>query len=168
MNDAFKRYADTDVLATVDSPDNPGPDPDAIRRAADRIGVSYTPSDRWEDIYFKICLEKVEPNLGVGRPTVFYEYPVQMAALSRVKPGDPRVAERFELYLAGLELANAFSELTDAAVQRRRFEDDDFLTALEFGMPQASGIALGVDRLAMLIAGTDYIEDVLWAPVARN
>ena len=105
-----------------------------------------------------------------------------MAALSRVKPGDKRVAERMELYVCGLELANGFGELTDAAEQRRRFEadmalkqrrygerypiDEDFLAALAHGMPESAGIALGFDRLMMLATGADAIEDVLWAPVA--
>ena len=104
-----------------------------------------------------------------------------MAALSRPKPADPRLAERFELYVCGLELANAFGELTDAAAQRARFEadqarkralygyaypiDEDFLAALEHGMSESAGIALGVDRLVMLSVGAEDIEDVLWAPV---
>jgi lysyl-tRNA synthetase class 2 len=104
-----------------------------------------------------------------------------MAALSRRKPGDPRLAERFELYVCGLELANAFSELTDAQEQRARFLadqakkkslygetypiDEDFLAALEYGMPECAGIALGFDRLVMLCTGAGDIKEVLWAPV---
>ena len=104
-----------------------------------------------------------------------------MAALSRRKPSDPRVAERFEVYICGLELANAFGELTDAAEQRRRFVadqakkralygetypiDEDFLAALDCGLPECAGIALGFDRLVMLLTGAEDIEDVLWAPV---
>jgi lysyl-tRNA synthetase class 2 len=117
----------------------------------------------------------------VPAPTILTDYPISMAALARPSPTDPRVAERFELYVAGLELANAFSELTDAAAQRRRFEtdlarkqalygerypiDEDFLSALGAGFPESAGIALGVDRLVMLACGADHIEDVLWAPV---
>ena len=105
-----------------------------------------------------------------------------MAALARPKPEDPRLAERFEIYVAGLELANGFGELTDAAVQRKRFEadmdlkqqlygerypiDEDFLAALEFGLPMSAGIALGFDRLVMLATGATHIDQVLWAPVA--
>ncbi len=112
---------------------------------------------------------------------VLYDYPVSEAALSRASPADPRFAERFELYVCGVELANAFGELTDPAEQRRRFEeqmaikqrvygeaapiDDDFLDALAH-MPEASGIALGFDRLVMLAAGAERIEQVLWTPVA--
>ena len=110
------------------------------------------------------------------------EYPVVEAALARPSPNDPRVAERFELYACGVELANAFGELTDAAEQRRRFEhemaekariygdsypvDEDFLMALE-EMPQASGAALGFDRLVMLAVGASRIDQVMWAPVAE-
>jgi lysyl-tRNA synthetase class 2 len=127
-------------------------------------------------------VERIEPRLGEGRATVLCEYPTPEAALARPKPGQPKVAERFELYACGVELANAFGELTDAAEQRRRFElemaekarvygeryplDEDFLAALA-QMPPASGAALGFDRLAMLAAGAERIEQVLWAPVAE-
>jgi lysyl-tRNA synthetase class 2 len=140
------------------------------------------PGDRFDDIFFRIFLEHVEPRLGFGVPCILYDYPVSMAALSRPKPDDPRLAERFEVYVCGLELANAFGELTDAAEQRARFAadmdlkemlygerypiDEDFLDALEHGLPECSGIALGLDRLVMLCAGARRIEDVLWAPVA--
>jgi len=106
-----------------------------------------------------------------------------MAALARVKPGDALVAERFELYVCGVELANGYGELTDARTQRQRFEadmalkqrlygeqypvDEDFLAALEYGLPDCSGVALGFDRLAMLACGAAKIEDVLWLPVAE-
>ena len=117
----------------------------------------------------------------MGRPTILGEYPIQMAALARAKPGDPRVAERFELYVCGVELANAFGELTDPAIQRARLQadmeekerlygvrwpvDGDFLAALDHGLPDCAGIALGFDRLAMLASGARHIEDVLWLPV---
>ncbi|HEY5793610.1 MAG TPA: amino acid--tRNA ligase-related protein, partial [Bosea sp. (in: a-proteobacteria)] len=134
------------------------------------------------DIFSRVLSEKVEPHLGRGRATILCEYPISEAALARPKPGDPRVAERFELYACGVELANAFGELTDPAEQSRRFEadmdekariygerypiDEDFLAALA-AMPQASGIALGFDRLVMLCTGARRIEDVLWTPVAE-
>mgnify|MGYP005652625545 FL=1 len=126
-------------------------------------------------------MEKIEPNLGIETPTILYDWPLSMAALARQSPDDERVAERFEIFACGVELANGFGELTDATEQRRRFEaevarkheiagysypiDDDFLDALATGMPEASGIALGFDRLVMLCAGVESIEDVLWAPV---
>lgn len=175
--EAFDRHAGIDILAA-------GDDTDALREEAARIDVWTNENDRWDDVFFRIFLARIEPRLGLGAPTVLYDYPVSMAALSRAKPEDPRLCERFELYVCGLELANAFSELTDAAEQRRRFEadaemkrqilgfdypaDDDFLAALEHGMPDSAGIALGIDRLVMLATGAAHIEDVLWAPVART
>ena len=137
--------------------------------------------DTWSDLFSKALTEFIEPKLGHGRPTVLYDYPACEAALARRSTADPRLAERFELYACGVELANAFGELTDAAEQRRRFEaemdekeriygeryplDEDFLAALGL-MPETSGIALGLDRLVMLLTGARRIEDVLWTPVA--
>lgn len=168
-------------MAALADQDAAEPDPQPLAAEARRIGISVSPSDRWEDVFFKVMLDRVEPRLGAGRPTVLHDYPACQAALSRRKPGEPRLAERFELYVAGVELANGFSELTDAAEQERRFRADaalkrrlyatevpidrDFLDALAFGMPESAGIALGFDRLAMLCCGADRIEDVLWAPV---
>jgi lysyl-tRNA synthetase class 2 len=122
----------------------------------------------------------IEPSLGRDRATILYEYPLAEAALAQASTGDPRTADRFELYACGVELANAFGELTDAAEQRRRFAlemdekervygvryplDEDFLAALG-RMPPASGIALGLDRLVMLATGATRIEDVLWSSV---
>lgn len=142
------------------------------------IGPDAT-DEEWEELFYTTFLNKVEPQLGQGRPTILYGYPSCMAALSRPVQGDPRFAERFELYLCGVELANAFGELTDPAVQRARFAadmglkeklygdrhpvDEDFLAALEHGLPDSGGIALGIDRLAMLAAGADDIDQVLWA-----
>jgi len=178
--EAFERYTGIDLLATAPDPDRP----DAARLAAEaaRIGLAPHPGDDWETLFFRVFLERIEPHLGIGAPTILYDYPVPMAALSRRKPEDKRLAERFELYVCGLELANAFGELTDAAEQRRRFAadqarkqalygeiypvDDDFLAALEQGLPACAGIALGFDRLVMLATGALHIEDVLWAPVA--
>jgi lysyl-tRNA synthetase class 2 len=143
-------------------------------------GIRVAEDDTWSDLFSRVIVERIEPNLGVGRATILDEYPVVEAALARPTPQDPRVAERFELYACGVELANAFGELTDAAEQRRRFEaemaekmrvygeryplDEDFLAALA-AMPEASGIALGFDRLAMLALGASRIEQVLWTPV---
>lgn len=178
--EAFQQFAGIDLLATAPDPARP----DAVRLSAEarRIGVRVDAGDGWDDVFFRVFLEKIEPQLGHPVPTILHDYPISMAALSRPKADDPRLAERFELYVCGLELANAFGELTDAGEQRRRFLDDqaarrarvghaypideDFLAALEHGMPEASGIALGVDRLVMLAAGAQDISDVLWAPVA--
>lgn len=150
----------------------------AFRDAVDSLGLRTAPDDAWDDLFFRVMAAKIEPHLGHGRPTILYDYPANMAALARRKPNDPRWAERFELYVCGVELANAFSELTDAAEQRARFTadmaekqriygytyapDEDFLKALEHGMPECAGIALGLDRLIMLACGAETIEDVLW------
>ncbi|HUK10818.1 MAG TPA: EF-P lysine aminoacylase EpmA [Stellaceae bacterium] len=176
---AFQRFCGIDILATA--PDPEAPDLALLARAADPIGIAPHPGDDWEDLFFRIFLARIEPALGQGAPTILLDYPISMAALARAKPEDARLAERFELYVCGLELANAFGELTDASLQRRRFEhdqarkrarygiqypiDEDFLHALAHGLPPAAGIALGFDRLVMLAAGADAIEDVLWAPV---
>lgn len=178
--EAFTRHAGIDILATA--PDPQAPSVDLLTKAAQKLGIAPRPGDAWEDLFFRIFLDCIEPKLGIGRATILCDYPVSMAALARMKPGDPRVAERFELYVCGLELANGFGELTDAAEQRRRFEadmalkqrrygerypiDEDFLAALAHGMPESAGIALGFDRLVMLATGAARIDDVLWAPVA--
>ncbi|WP_029007217.1 EF-P lysine aminoacylase EpmA [Azospirillum halopraeferens] len=178
--DAFAEYAGIDLTAAYDGTHEPDPAP--LAAAAARAGVAPHAGDRWEDIFFRVMFDRIEPHLGAGVPCVLTDYPVCMAALSRPKPEDPTLAERFELYACGLELANAFGELTDAAVQRARFAadmdlkerlygerfpvDEDFLAALEHGMPASAGIALGFDRLVMLCAGVETIEEVLWVPVA--
>jgi len=171
--EAFARYAGIDLLAMLN-------DRDALAAAATAQGMRVATDDTWADVFSRIIVEKIEPNLGVGRATVLDEYPVSEAALARPTAHDPRVAERFELYICGVEIANAFGELTDAAEQRRRFEaemaekervyseryplDEDFLAALA-QMPPACGIALGFDRLVMLATGAPRIEQVLWTPV---
>ncbi|TCL95826.1 lysyl-tRNA synthetase class 2 [Rhizobium sp. PP-WC-2G-219] len=179
LADAFTRYAGIDLLATV------GPtgetDRDALAAAVGSAGIRMAGDDSWSDLFSRVLIEKIEPHLGLGRATILMEYPVAEAALARPSPGDARVAERFELYACGVELANAFGELTDAGEQRRRFElemaeksriygeryplDEDFLAALAI-MPEASGSALGFDRLVMLATDASRIEQVLWAPVA--
>jgi lysyl-tRNA synthetase class 2 len=176
--EAFDRFAGVDLLSSLDV--DGAVSRDALAAATAATGVRVAEDDTWSDVFSRVIVEKVEPNLGLGRATILCEYPVAEAALARPKPGDPRVAERFELYACGVELANAFGELTDPAEQRRRFEaemaekrrvygedypiDEDFLAALA-GMPQASGAALGFDRLAMLATGATRIEQVLWTPV---
>ena len=178
--DAFQRYAGIDIMATI-GPDDWNPDVSRLAPVARELGYHVAADDRWDDLFFRIFIDRIEPKLGVGSPTILYDYPVSMAALSRPSTGDPRLAERFELYICGVELANAFGELTDAAEQRRRFEadmdlkqalygerypiDDDFIAALEHGMPRAGGIALGIDRLAMVFCGVERIEEVCWLPV---
>ena len=177
--EAFQEFAGVDLFASLRDPLHP--DAALLTAAAGQAGLAPHGGDDWETVFFRILLERVEPKLGIDVPTVLYDYPLAQAALARRKPEDPRLAERFELYVCGLELANAFSELTDAAEQRARFEadqrkkqtlygetypvDEDFLAALEHGLPDCAGIALGFDRLVMLAVGADRIEDVLWFPV---
>jgi lysyl-tRNA synthetase class 2 len=177
--EAFTRHAGIDLLGTLG--DGQG-DRAALAAAAKATGVGFGADDDWGDIFSRIMAERIEPHLGNGRATILCEYPITQAALARPKPGDPRVAERFELYVCGVELANAFGELTDAAEQRKRFDaamsekeriygerypiDEEFLAALP-NMPQASGIALGFDRLVMLATGAQRIEQVLWSAVAE-
>jgi lysyl-tRNA synthetase class 2 len=179
LAEAFDRFARIDLLATVQA--DGATDRDALAAAAAARSIRTAPDDTWADIFSRILVEKVEPNLGRERAAILCEYPVSEAALARPKASDPRVAERFELYACGVELANCFGELTDPAEQRRRFEaemaekarvygerypiDEDFLAALAT-MPPASGGALGLDRLVMLATGAGHIEQVLWAPVA--
>src|SRR4051794_3777083 len=178
--EAFDRYTGIDILGTIDDPVRP--QPGQLAGAAAAVGIAPHPGDDWETLFFRVFLERIEPQLGVGAPTILYEYPISMAALSRRKPEDSRLAERFELYVCGLELANAFGELTDPAEQRARFAadqarkqalygemypiDEDFLAALDHGLPQCAGIALGFDRLVMLATRAERIDEVLWAPVA--
>lgn len=177
---AFDRHAGIDLLTTVSAAGET--DRDALASAAQQAGVRVAPDDTWSDVFSRVLVEKIEPRLGDGRMTVLCEYPVAEAALARPSPADPRVAERFELYACGVELANGFGELTDPQVQRKRFEaemaekervygeryplDEDFLEALAF-MPPASGVALGFDRLAMLALGAQRIDQVIWTPVAE-
>ncbi len=175
--DAFARHADIDLLATVG--DGEGSRAALAALAKDRVRV--TDDDTWSDIFSKVLVEHIEPQLGQGRLTVLFEYPAPEAALARVKSSDSRVAERFEVYACGVELANGFGELTDADEQRRRFTqamdekqrrygeryplDEDFIAAVA-QMPQASGVALGFDRLAMLASGATRIDQVVWTPPA--
>jgi lysyl-tRNA synthetase class 2 len=175
---AFTHHAGIDVLATL-SAEGQG-DADALRSRARRGGIDVSDDDDWSDMFAKILTLRVEPRLGLDRPCILYEYPVCEAALARVSARDARVAERFELYACGVELANGFGELTDPLVQRARFEiemakkqrvygkryplDEDFMAALE-NMPPASGVALGFDRLVMLVTGAPNIHDVLWTPL---
>jgi lysyl-tRNA synthetase class 2 len=172
---AFDRFAGIDLLASV--ADGSGDRDRLVAMAANKVRISD--DDTWSDIFSKILVEHVEPHLGQGRLTVLVEYPAPEAALARTKASDPRVAERFEIYACGVELANGFGELTDAREQRLRFMqamdekqrrygeryplDDDFLDAVGH-MPDASGVALGFDRLVMLASGALRIDQVVWTP----
>jgi elongation factor P--(R)-beta-lysine ligase len=177
--EALTRHTGIDLLATIDKGQGNRP---ALAAQAVKAGMTIADDDTWGDIFSRVLAERVESHLGNGRATLLYEYPLPLAALARAKVGSDKVAERFELYACGMELANAFGELTDATQQRARFEaamaekqrihrerypiDEDFLAALA-QMPQASGIALGFDRLVMLATGAQRIEQVIWAPVTE-
>ena len=176
--EAFLVHAGVDLMVSIR--EDGSTDAGVLGVELDRIGVRRAEDDTWSDMLSRVLSEKVEPNLGMGRVTILDRYPAAEAALARKVPGDARVAERFEVYACGVELANGFGELTDAREQRRRFEaemaekarvygesyplDEDFLAALE-GMPPAAGIAMGFDRVVMLATGAPRIEDVMWTPV---
>jgi lysyl-tRNA synthetase class 2 len=175
---AFSRHAGIDLMATIAA--DGATDRDRLERDVRAAGIRTAADDTWSDLFSRVLVEKIEPHLGARRATILCDYPAAEAALARKSPRDGRVAERFELYACGVELANAFGELTDADEQRRRFEmemaekqriygetyplDEDFLAALAI-MPEASGGALGFDRLAMLASGATRIDQVMWAPV---
>lgn len=178
--DAFARYTGIDLLATVAETTN---DRDALANAAEAAGIPARRDDTWADIFSKILTALIEPKLGTNRPTLLDQYPASEAALARPAREDNRVAERFELYCCGVELANGFGELTDPELQRQRLEaemdrkeerygerypiDADFIAALGH-MPAASGCAMGFDRLVMLVTGATHIDQVLWTPLPRG
>jgi lysyl-tRNA synthetase class 2 len=157
------------------------PTAEGLRAAAEKAGVRVGGADGWDDVFFHLFLQKVEAKLGQTRPTLLHEYPASMASLARLKPGDVTVAERVELYARGVELGNGFSELTDAAEQRRRLIeeqelrrsqkrpvfalDERFLEAVG-RMPPSSGIAIGLDRVLMLLLKAERLDDVLLFPAS--
>lgn len=181
LAEAFDRHAGIDLLATISRKGET--DRPRLAAQAGKSGIRLSDDDSWSDIFSRVLVERIEPELGRGRATILCEYPICEAALARKSPRSSKVAERFELYACGVELANAFGELTDPKEQRRRFNadmdekariygerypvDEDFLTALAV-MPEASGAALGFDRLVMLAAGAQRIEQVIWAPARWN
>ncbi len=172
--DAFYHHAGADVLTTAG-------DAAALARNAN---ATLRDGEDWEDLFFRLLLERIEPQLGRAHPTFLTHWPIAQAALARPDPDDPRVALRFELFVCGMELANAFDELTDATQQQARFAHDrarrhaltgeawpmdtGLLAAMRHGLPPCAGAALGFDRLAMLATGAARIEDVLWLPPDDN
>jgi lysyl-tRNA synthetase class 2 len=177
LADAFRHHAGIELLATLG---NGPPDRDGFAAQARTAGVRLADDDSWSDIFSRVLVERIEPHIGNGRATLLTEYPSHEAALARPKPSDPRVAERFELFMCGVELANGFGELTDPVEQRKRLEaemdrkerlygerypiDEDFIAALAH-MPPASGCALGFDRLVMLAARAARVDQVIWTPM---
>ncbi len=176
--EAFTRHAGIDLNALL-----PPEEPARFAAAARAAGIRVADDDTWGDIFSRVLVERVEPRLGSERATILCEYPAVQSPLARPTVADPRLAERFELYACGVELANAFGELTDPVVQRLRLEeqmaekariygerypiDEDFLAALKV-MPQACGIALGLDRLVMLATGATRIDQVVWTPLPET
>jgi len=178
--EAFSRHAGIDLIATLGTSEN---DRDALARSAGKAGVRPHDDDTWADIFAKVLTALIEPKLGIGRPTLLMAYPASEATLARPMSADPRLAERFELYCCGVELANGFGELTDPELQRQRLTeemdrkqqrygerypiDEDFIAALA-RMPSASGCALGFERLVMLASGATHIDQVIWTPLPRT
>ena len=170
VRDAFVRWADIDLAACADA--------ESLFCRARTLGYgSARREDSWEDLYYKILLERVEPELAKLGAVHLFDYPRQLAALAKLKEGDPAVAERAEAYLAGVELANGYTELNDPTQQRERFArgaqaegapcDEAFLAAMERGIPPAGGVALGLDRLVMIVAGASYLEEVVAFPLGH-
>ncbi len=168
--EAFQRHAGLDPLTTSITELQAA----AIQHGIEVIGLDDSNTDPWLDL---LMTHVVEPALPQDGPVFIYDYPASQAALSRVRRSVPPVAERFELYLGGMELANGFHELTDAQEQRQRFVadlatrestglpavpiDERFLAALEEGLPPCAGVALGIDRIVMVASGARTITDVL-------
>lgn len=167
MRDAWEKHAGGACGVTVP----------ALREKCEALGIRYDQGDAWDDLFFRVFVERIEPRIGRDRPTFLTDYPASMAALARLNPADPTTADRFELYAGGVELVNAFGELTDAAEQRQRFEsdiatrrarglavtpiDEKFLAALEAGLPACAGAAMGIERLLMLKLGKTDIREVM-------
>jgi lysyl-tRNA synthetase class 2 len=174
---AFAEFASIDLMSTLG--EDGTPNRLALVDEAVGAGIRIAADDNWSDIFSRVMAERVEPRLGIGRPTLLIDYPAPEAALARRHANDPRLAERFELFICGVELANGFGELTDPEEQRVRFEaamnekmrvygeqypiDQALLAALD-EMPEASGVAMGFDRLVMLCTGADRVADVMWTP----
>ncbi|MBI5229899.1 MAG: EF-P lysine aminoacylase GenX [Candidatus Magasanikbacteria bacterium] len=174
VKDAWNTYArlNLDELLTLER----------MAEAVRAEGLTVTADDEFDDLFFKIFLTHIEPQFPKDAPIILYDYPIQLAALSRPCQADPRYAERFELYIGGIEIANAYSELIDPAEQQRRFEadqarrrqldkkayiiDTDFLDAIREGLPPSAGISVGVDRLVMLLTDAAEIDDVIYFPAS--
>ncbi len=170
VRDAFARWAAVDLDTCTDA--------GSLFRRARALGYgSARREDNWEDLYHKILLERVEPELAKLGAIHLFDYPRQLAALAKLKEGDPAVVERTEAYLGGVELSNGYTELNDPAQQRERFArgarpggapaDEAFLAAMERGIPPAGGVALGLDRLVMIVAGASCLGEVIAFPLGH-
>ncbi len=177
--EAFECFAGIDLLSSFSGTETGR---DALAALAKSKDMHIAEDDTWSDIFSRILCEFIEPNLGLGQLTILHDYPISEAALARPKADAPHLAERFELYACGVELANAFGELTNADEQRKRFAvdmcekqriygesypiDEDFLSCLDY-MPEACGAAMGFDRLVMLLTDAKSVNDVMWAGVVE-
>lgn len=176
VDDAFLKFSDIDLAATYDDHTT---NRDALAAGARQARIKFGDKDSWADIFSRILTEKIEPKLGSDRPAILDHYPSHLSALARQVAASPKHAERFELYVCGIELANGFGELTDTVRQRAQLEaemvlkqrlygerypiDEDFLSALAH-LPASSGCAIGFDRLVMLAAGAERVDQVIWTP----
>ncbi len=174
--EAFRKYAHVDFDDFLDRK--------KANIIAQKKGYRVEKRTTWEELFHQIFLNEVEPRLGRSRPTILYDFPASMGALAKKKKSDPRFAERFEFYIAGLELGDCYSELTDWKEQEERFKkeireirrlgktqyeyDKDFIKALKVGLPECAGIAVGVDRLVMLFADVVNINDTLFFPAEEE
>jgi lysyl-tRNA synthetase class 2 len=176
---AWKRMTVAEAMETWAGVAVEGDEPvDELLRAVEGAGIDVGAANAWDDVFYCAFVERVEPAIAaLDEPLLLVDWPVKLAALARRSPANPRVVERFEAYVGGLELANAFGELTDPLEQRARFEDDlaarrergkpvypideKLIAALTEGLPPSAGVALGLDRLVMLVLGADHIRDVL-------
>lgn len=175
MKDLWKKYCNVDLDNNLII--------EQLSNTARKLGCQISKNDRYEDLFFKIFLNKIEPNLGLTRPVFVYNYPAQMCSLSKLCKNDPRYAERFELYIGGVEIANAFGELTNASKQKQRLEEDkklrqelnkptwpvdsEFIAALESGISKnTSGVALGIDRMVLLFSNARDINEVIFQSVS--
>ncbi len=185
LGPAFRRLSVRDALGELAGVDAPADwEVTGLRRALAAAGIPPDADSTVDDLVNRALVARVEPALERLGPVFLSDYPAPMAALARLRPGAPEVAERFELFVGGLELCNGYGELTDADEQRRRFEqqraerrraglavpplDEALLRALEHGLPNCAGNALGVDRLLMLYTGAERIEQVLAFPLAEE
>ncbi len=173
--EAFFSYCGIDVDTLLDER--------KLKEAGKKRGFSVESTTTWEQVYNQFLLNDIEPHFGVDHPTIIYDFPVSQASLAKKKDSDPRFAERFEFYVAGIEMGNAFSELTDAEEQRSRFEselnerailgktayqlDEDYLEAIKAGLPPTGGIAVGIDRIVMFFADAPQISDVVVFPASE-
>jgi lysyl-tRNA synthetase class 2 len=174
LRDAVKEYSGIDYVNY--------PTADGLREKMRSANMEVDPQKNWAKLVDELLKTCVKPRLIT--PTIVYDYPVSMSPLAKNKPGRERVVERFQAYIGGLEIDNAYSELNDPVLQRERFEeqmkdrhgdeeeqwtiDDDYLTALEYGMPPAGGLGVGIDRLVMLLTDQQSIREVILFPQLRE